>query len=96
MEKTLQLVPKIIIRDSAVGAICHGANLAAPGVLALETKIYPNDAVAMFTQKGEAVALAKALESTENIIEKDRGFVAKTQRVLMPRSVYPKKWQTHK
>lgn len=96
MEKTLQLVPKIIIRDSAVDAICHGANLAAPGVLALETKIYPNDAVTLFTQKGEAVALAKALESTENILKKDHGFVAKTQRVLMPRGAYPKKWQTHK
>jgi len=96
MEKSLQLLPKIIIRDSAVGAICHGANLAAPGILALETKMYPNDAVTVFTQKGEAVALAKVLASTENIIEKDHGFVAKTQRVLMPRGVYPKKWQTHK
>ena len=93
MEKSLGLLPEIHIRDSAVGAVCHGAHLAAPGVLSLDTKIKPNDAVAVFTQKGEAVALSKALESTEKILEMDHGIVAKTQRVLMPRGVYPKMWR---
>jgi len=93
MEKSLELLPKIYIRDSAVNALCHGAHLAAPGVLSLDTKIKPNDVVAVFTQKGEAVALSKALVSTENILEMDHGLVAKTQRVLMPRGVYPKMWR---
>lgn len=93
MEKSLELLPKIYIRDSAVGAVCHGAHLAAPGVLSLDTKIKPNDAVAVFTQKGEAVALSKALKSTEEILEMDHGIVAKTHRVLMPRGVYPKMWR---
>ncbi|UCE28779.1 MAG: RNA-guided pseudouridylation complex pseudouridine synthase subunit Cbf5 [Candidatus Bathyarchaeota archaeon] len=95
MEKALRLYPKIIVRDSSVGAICHGANLAAPGVLALETRIHRNDVVIMYTQKGEAVALAEALASTENTLEKTHGFVAKTRRVLMPRNVYPRKWRIH-
>jgi len=94
MEKSLELLPQIYIRDSAVGAVCHGAHLAAPGILSLDTKIKPNDAVAIFTQKGEAVALSKALESTEKILEMDHGIVAKTQRVLMPRGVYPKMWRS--
>jgi H/ACA ribonucleoprotein complex subunit 4 len=93
MEKVMELVPKIVIRDSAVDAICHGANLAAPGVLNLETGIQPNDAVAVMTQKGEAVALAKALASTQDVMKLNHGLVAKTQRVLMPRGVYPKLWQ---
>jgi len=93
MEKALELLPKIIIRDSAVDAVCHGANLAIPGVLSLETNIVLNDSVALFTQKGEAVALAKALESTEEIQKMSRGLVAKTQRVLMPRGIYPKLWR---
>jgi len=93
MEKALTLLPKIVIRDSAVDAICHGANLAAPGILALETKIATNDSVALFTQKDEAVALAKALKSTEEIQKMSSGLVAKTQRVLMPRGVYPKLWR---
>jgi len=93
MEKSLELLPKIYIRDSAVDAVCHGAHLAAPGVLSLNTEIKPNDAVAIFTQKGEVVALAKALTSTEEILGMDHGLVAKTQRVLMPRGIYPKMWR---
>ncbi len=94
MEKSLELFPKIYIRDSAVDAICHGAHLAAPGVLSLHTEIKPNDAVAVFTQKGEVVALAKALTSTEEILRMDHGLVAKIQRVLMPRGIYPKMWRS--
>jgi len=94
MEKSLELFPKIYIRDSAVDAVCHGAHLAAPGVLSLDTEIKPNDAVAIFTQKGEAVALAKALTSTEEVLRMDHGLVAKTQRVLMPRGIYPKMWRS--
>jgi H/ACA ribonucleoprotein complex subunit 4 len=93
MEKALGYVPKIIIRDSAVDAICHGASLAAPGVLSLETEISPKSVVAILTQKGEAVALAEALASTEQILEMDHGITATTERVLMPRGTYPKMWR---
>jgi len=92
MEKVVELAPKIIIRDSAVDALCHGANLAAPGVLSLETGIKSGDTVVVMTQKGEAVALSKALVSSEDILKIDHGLVAKTMRVLMPRGVYPKMW----
>lgn len=93
MEKALELIPKIYVRDSAVDAICHGAHLAAPGVLSLETEIKAKDAIAVFTQKGEAVALAEATASTEEILRMGHGFVAKTERVLMPRGLYPKMWR---
>jgi H/ACA ribonucleoprotein complex subunit 4 len=100
MEKALELLPKIYVRDSAVDAICHGANLAAPGVLSLETDIKPSDVVAVMTHKGEGIAMSKALMSTEDIMKIDHGLVAKTSRVLMSRGVYPKMWhkgtQTHK
>lgn len=93
MEKSVELVPKIFVRDSAVDALCHGAHLAAPGVLSLDTKIMPKDTVAILTQKGEAIALSKALVATEKILKMDHGLVAKTQRVLMPRGVYPRMWR---
>jgi len=93
MEKALETTPKIFIRDSAVDAICHGANLAAPGVLAIDSSIKPRDTVAVMTQKGEAVALAGALVTTEEMVRLNRGLIAKTTRVLMPRGVYPKMWQ---
>jgi H/ACA ribonucleoprotein complex subunit 4 len=94
MERALALVPKIYIRDSAVDAICHGANLTAPGILSLETGINSSSIVAVLSLKGEAVALAKAEVSTEEILNMEHGVVAKTQRVLMPRGTYPKCWKS--
>jgi H/ACA ribonucleoprotein complex subunit 4 len=94
MEEALALIPKIYIRDSAVDAICHGANLTAPGVLSLETEINNGLMVAVFTLKGEAVALAKAVATTEEILNMEHGVVAKTERVLMPRCTYPKCWKS--
>ena len=94
MEEALVLVPKIYIRDSAVAAVCHGASLTAPGVLSLETGISSGSMVAVFTLKGEAVALAKVAASTEEILNMEHGVVAETERVLMPRGTYPKCWKS--
>jgi len=92
MEKALELIPKIIVRDSAVDALCHGAHLTAPGVLSLESGIKIGDTVAAFTQKGEAITIAEATVSSEKMLKMDHGFVAKTKRVMMPRGMYPKMW----
>ena len=94
MEKALTLVPKIYVRDTAVDAICHGANLTAPGVLSIETGITAGSMVAIFTLKGEAVALAEAQASTEEILGIEHGVVAKVKRVLMPRGTYPRCWKS--
>jgi len=96
MEKALELMPKIHVRDSAVDALCHGAHLTAPGVLSLDAGIKIGDTVAVFTQKGEAVTMSKAFVSSEKMLKMDHGFVAKTQRVLMPRGMYPKMWRSNK
>jgi H/ACA ribonucleoprotein complex subunit 4 len=95
MEKAFHLMPKIHVRDSAVDALCHGAHLTAPGVLSLDSGIKIGDTVAVFTQKGEAITIAKAAVSSEKMLKMDHGFVAKTQRVLMPRGMYPKMWRTN-
>jgi H/ACA ribonucleoprotein complex subunit 4 len=94
MENALALVPKICIRDSAVDAVCHGASLTAPGVLSLETGIQRDSMVAVFSLKGEAVALGKAVTSSEETLNMEHGVVARTARVLMPRGTYPKRWKT--
>jgi H/ACA ribonucleoprotein complex subunit 4 len=94
MERALALVPKIYIRDSAVGAVCHGANLTAPGVLSLEGGIKQGSLVAIFSLKGEAVALAESAASSEQIVDMNHGVVARVSRVLMPRSTYPKCWKS--
>jgi H/ACA ribonucleoprotein complex subunit 4 len=94
MERALALLPGIFVRDSAVDALCHGANLAAPGVLSVEAEVKRGDVVAVFTLKGEAVTYAKALASTEEILKIEHGLVAQTMRVLMERGTYPKMWRS--
>ena len=96
MEEALALLPKIVVRDSAVDALCHGANLTAPGVLQVTSGIQKGSILAIFTLKGEAVALAKALVSTEEMLDLKHGAVASLERVLMLRGTYPKVWKSGK
>lgn len=91
-EDAAQLLPKIWIRDSAVEAICNGAQLAVPGILRYESGIQVNDLVTVMTQKDEAVALMRTNMSSGKIQTEDNGISATTERVLMPRGIYPKTW----
>lgn len=93
VEAAVQHLPKIAVRDGAVDALCHGASLAAPGVLTVETGISPDDLVALMTLKGELVALARAAMTSKQIVEADHGIVAKPERVVMSPGIYPRKWK---
>ncbi len=93
MEFGLSHLPKIVIRDNAVDALCHGAELAAPGVLSVETGIVKGDLVAIFTLKGEAVSFGKARMKSSEILKAATGIVATTDRVLMEVSTYPRGWK---
>jgi H/ACA ribonucleoprotein complex subunit 4 len=94
MENALMHLPNIVVRDSAVDALCHGANLTAPGVLQVDTNIAKGSIVAIFTLKGEAVALGRAQVSTQEMVDLRHGIVATLARVLMPRNIYPKVWKS--
>lgn len=93
IEKLMDHVPKIVIRDSAVDSLCHGASLAIPGVVEIDSDIKKGDLAAVLTLKGEGVALVKTLLSTEEIIEKDSGECASLERVLMKKGTYPSIWK---
>ncbi len=93
MEFALSHLPKIVIRDNAVDAICHGAALAAPGVLSLESGIEKGDPVAIFTLKGEAVAFGTAQMKSPEILKAATGVVATTDRVFLEPGTYPKGWK---
>jgi len=82
----------IVLRDSAVDAVCAGATLNLPGIAAASEKIRPGDNVALFTQKGELVAVAKALMGSAEIASQKKGAVAKPAATIMERGTYPKCW----
>ncbi|MEM2889990.1 MAG: RNA-guided pseudouridylation complex pseudouridine synthase subunit Cbf5, partial [Candidatus Hadarchaeum sp.] len=93
VETSVQHLPKIVVRDGAVDAICHGASLAAPGVISVETGISAGDLVAIFTLKGELIGLAHATMGSKEIYEADHGIVAKPERIVMSPGTYPRKWK---
>lgn len=96
MERMIEHIPKIVIRDSAVDALCHGARLALPGVLQVDSALKKDDVAAALTLKGEVVAIGKSLMNAKEIIEKDEGICLETNRVIMKRGTYPPIWRREK
>jgi H/ACA ribonucleoprotein complex subunit 4 len=92
LEVLLTSYPRVMIKDTAVNAICYGAKLTLPGVLRFENGIDVGTEIVLITTKGEAVAIAIAEMSTSVMASCDHGIVAKTKRVIMDRETYPKKW----
>ncbi|KAF6214798.1 hypothetical protein GE061_009541 [Apolygus lucorum] len=83
---------RIVMKDSAVNAVCYGAKIMLPGVLKFEDGIELNEEIVIITTKGEAICLAIALMTTSTIATCDHGFVAKIKRVIMDRDTYPRRW----
>jgi len=83
---------RIVVKDSAVNAICYGAKLMIPGLLRFASNIEINDEVVLITTKGEAICLGIALMTTPVMATVDHGSVAKIKRVIMERDVYPRRW----
>jgi len=92
LEALLVSHKRLIIKDSAVNAVCYGAKLLLPGVLRYEDGIEVDEQIVICTTKGEAVALGIALMTTATMSTCDHGAVAKIKRVVMERDLYPRKW----
>lgn len=92
LEALLVKHKRIIMKDTAVNAICYGAKILLPGVLRYEDGIEMNEEIVVCTTKGEAICLAIAQMTTATMSSCDHGVVAKIKRVVMERDLYPKKW----
>jgi len=93
VEAALRHLPRLVIADNAVDAICHGAPLALPGLLRLETDISKGDIVALFTLKGEAVGIGRADMNSREMLDGKTGIAVLTERVIMEPGTYPKAWK---
>lgn len=91
-EVLLAQIPKVEVKDSAVDAICHGANLAVPGVVTIDESVGKGDLVAIMTLSGEGVGLGHALMTAEEIMKRQEGFAIDVSRVLMPAGTYASVW----
>jgi H/ACA ribonucleoprotein complex subunit 4 len=92
LEILLTNFKRVVVKDSAVNAICYGAKLMIPGLLRFADGIEMNQEVVLMTTKGEAIAVAIAQMTTSVMATVDHGVVAKIKRVIMERDVYPRRW----
>ncbi|OGM42421.1 centromere/microtubule-binding protein cbf5 [Aspergillus bombycis] len=92
LETLLTTYKRIVVKDSAVNAVCYGAKLMIPGLLRFEAGIDVNEEVVLMTTKGEAIAIAIAQMSTVELSTCDHGVVAKVKRCIMERDLYPRRW----
>jgi len=86
-------LPTVVIRDTAVDALCHGAQLAIPGISELSPSIQKDDLVAIYTLKGEIVGLAQSLMNINEIVSNKNGISFTMNRLIMKPNTYPKGWR---
>ncbi|WP_414837845.1 RNA-guided pseudouridylation complex pseudouridine synthase subunit Cbf5 [Candidatus Nanosalina sp. VS9-1] len=92
IEKGIQHLKKIAVKDSAVNAVANGADLGSTGISKLQDGIKEDDMVAVITLKGELVALAEARMTSEQMYSAE-GTAAELQSVHMDPETYPKRWK---
>ena len=95
IEHALSEIKSVVIRDSAIDSLCHGAQLAIPGVLEISPGLNKGDLVAIYSQKGEVVARAESLLSETEIKDSTKGYAFQTKRIIMKPKTYPKSWRTN-
>lgn len=94
IEYSLQGLRGVMIRDTAVDALCHGAQLAIPGITAVPPNLRRGELVGVYTLKGEIVGLSEAVMTSEEIGTKTTGFAFTMKRIIMKPNTYPKVWRT--
>jgi H/ACA ribonucleoprotein complex subunit 4 len=92
LEVLLTNYKRVVVKDSAINAVCYGAKLMLPGLLRFEAGIEVDEEIVIMTTKGEAVAIGIAQMTSSTMASCDHGVVAKIKRVIMERDTYPRRW----
>lgn len=93
IETCFNEIPTVVIRDTAVDALCHGAQLAIPGISEISPSVQKDDLVAIYTLKGEIVGLAQSLMNINEIVSNKNGISFTMKRLIMKPNTYPKGWR---
>ncbi len=93
VERIFDKMPKVIVKDTAVDALCHGAELSVKGIVAVDEGIKKGDMIAIFTLKGEVIESATAEMSSMEMLKRNGGIAARPRRVYMEAGTYPRVWK---
>jgi len=85
-------LPTVVVRDTAVDAICHGAKIANTGITSV-TAFNKGQTVAVLSQKKEFICLGKALNSSSAVKPGASGLIVAPTSVFMVPGTYPPGWK---
>lgn len=95
IEKMVDHMSKIFVRDTAVDALCHGADLAAAGVCYIDARIKTGTLISLMTLKKELIGFGIAKKNALDILKSKSKIMVKTTKVFMERGLYPR-WNKNK
>ena len=84
-------LPVVVIRDTAVDAICRGAVLAGVGVIICD-EFKKDQPVAVLSQKKEFICLGRALVPSSSFKPGETGLVVAPTAVFLRPGIYPRGW----
>ena len=93
MEVLVEPLPKVVVKATAVDAVCHGADLNIQGIHMIDEDIRKNALVAMMTARGELIAIGRMAMSTSKVMATSQGKAVDTERVFMDEGHYPRMWR---
>ena len=92
VERILGSIPGVWVRDSAIASICHGAPLAVPGVVSLDSGMSAGDKTVIWSSKDEAIAVGEMIVDSSDVPNMTEGELVKPKIVLMDKDEYPGAW----
>lgn len=96
IEIALEGISCVAVKDSAVDALCHGAQVAIPGIVATDKDMKKGNLVGIYSLKGEIIALGEASMTSDEIKGNDKGIAVNIKRLIMKPNTYPRGWKTSK
>jgi tRNA pseudouridine55 synthase/H/ACA ribonucleoprotein complex subunit 4 len=84
-------LPTVVIRDTAIDAICRGAVLAGVGVISCD-EFKKDQTIAVLSQRKEFICLGRALVPSGSFKPGETGLVIAPTTVFLPPGTYPRGW----
>jgi tRNA pseudouridine55 synthase/H/ACA ribonucleoprotein complex subunit 4 len=91
VDRSIPDIPTIVVRDTAIDAVCHGAVLAGVGIVSC-MPFERGQTVVLLSQKNEFIGLGRALVASSGFTPGQTGLVAAPTTVFMAAGTYPRGW----
>ena len=93
IEEVWREFPTVVLKDSAVSAVAHGAGLARGGILALPRPFARDARVALVDRTGVLIATGVARHASPTIGGVAHGWVVDSTRVFVDPQRFPPSWK---